>query len=116
MDTKEKYRAMLGKQVEVVIDRPIGSKHPQFNTVYETNYGYVANTLAGDGKEIDAYVLGINRTIDTFSGLCIAVIWRTDDSEHKLVVGHQALTEKTIKEQTSFIERYFQTHIEIEEL
>ena len=48
----------LGRRVTVTIDRPIGSTHPGAHFEYEVNYGYVAGTIAPDGEELDAYVLG----------------------------------------------------------
>lgn len=48
----------LGTIVDVEIDRPMGSKHPEYNYIYPINYGYIPNTKAKDGEEIDAYVLG----------------------------------------------------------
>ena len=36
----------LGKRIRVVMDRPLGTKHPEWGFVYELNYGYVPNTLA----------------------------------------------------------------------
>lgn len=61
----------LGKIVKVKIDRPLNSKHPKHGFVYEVNYGFVPDTKAPDGEEIDAYVLGVNEPIDEFSGKCI---------------------------------------------
>ena len=34
----------LGKEVSIIIDRPLGSKHPKHGFVYEVNYGYVSGT------------------------------------------------------------------------
>lgn len=48
----------LGKFVKVKIDRPLGSKHPKHNFIYPLNYGFIPNTIAGDGEEIDAYIIG----------------------------------------------------------
>ena len=32
----------IGKEVNVIIDRPLGSSHPNYpNLIYLTNYGYV---------------------------------------------------------------------------
>lgn len=66
----------LGKYVLVVIDRPKGSCHPDWNLIYEVNYGYIPNTLAPDGEELDAYVLGVDRPVNKFKGKCIAIIQR----------------------------------------
>ena len=49
----------LNKTLEIKIDRPMGSKHPKHGFIYPINYGYVPNTVSGDGEELDAYVLGV---------------------------------------------------------
>ena len=48
----------LGKDVSIIIDRPLGSKHPKHGFVYRVNYGYVPGTQSADGEELDAYYLG----------------------------------------------------------
>ena len=63
----------IGKAVSVVIDRPMGSNHPDHGHVYPVNYGYIPNTLAADGEEQDAYILGVFDPVDRFDGVCIAV-------------------------------------------
>jgi inorganic pyrophosphatase len=47
----------LGKIVTITIDRSLHSKHPKHGFVYELNYGFVPNTTAPDGEELDAYIL-----------------------------------------------------------
>lgn len=49
----------LNKDVLVKIDRKLGSKHPKHEFIYTLNYGYIPNTISGDGEELDAYVLGV---------------------------------------------------------
>lgn len=50
----------IGKEVKVIIDRPIGSSHPDYpDHIYLVNYGYVPNTVSGDGEELDCYILGV---------------------------------------------------------
>jgi inorganic pyrophosphatase len=63
----------LGKIVTIKIDRLINSKHPKYGFVYEVNYGFVPNTKAPDGEEIDAYLLGVNKSVDEFTVECIAL-------------------------------------------
>lgn len=50
----------LGKTVHATMDRPLGSPHPKHGWSYPINYGFVPNTLAADGKELDVYVLGVD--------------------------------------------------------
>lgn len=50
---------IIGKTVEVTMDRPIGARHPKHpEVVYPINYGYIAGLMGGDGEEQDVYVLG----------------------------------------------------------
>lgn len=50
---------LLGKRVQVTIDRPMYSHHPHYpDLVYPVNYGYISGILGGDGQEQDCYVLG----------------------------------------------------------
>ena len=105
-------KSYLGQWLNIVIDRPLGSKHPKYEVIYELNYGYVPNTLAGDGREQDAYLLGVSQPVENFFGFCAAVIERHDDLEDKLVLAPnkafaKTLSDTTIFEATNFIERYF---------
>jgi len=54
---KTNAKDFLGKEVKVIMDRPLGSKHPKHGFEYEANYGYVPNTISPDGEELDAYYL-----------------------------------------------------------
>ena len=36
----------LNKDVRVIIDRPMGSKHPTHGFIYPLNYGYVPEVIA----------------------------------------------------------------------
>ena len=82
----EKGRQYLGKIVKVKIDRPLGSLHPKHNFLYPLNYGYIPNTISGDGEELDAYILGEFQPLNEFTGKVIAVVERLDEDDDKLVV------------------------------
>lgn len=99
----------IGQKVNVVIDRPLGSKHPKHGFTYEVNYGYIPNTKSADGEELDAYVLGIDTPITKTTGICIAVIRRTDDDDDKLIVTQDGkdLTDSEIEKLTEFQEKWF---------
>jgi len=43
-------KQFLNTEVDFVIDRPSGSKHPKFDMIYPINYGYVPEVKAPDGK------------------------------------------------------------------
>ena len=97
-----KANDFLEKEVEVVIDRPLGSKHPKHGFVYEVNYGYIPNTISPDGEELDAYFLGIDKPVKKIKGICIAIIHRTNDNDDKLIVVPKGaeLTNEEIEKQT----------------
>lgn len=104
----------LGKEVEVVIDRPLGSKHPKHGFVYEVNYGYIPNTKAPDGEELDVYVLGVEKPIESFKGKCIAIMHRLNDDDDKLVIvpkSSESISDEKIWNATHFQEQFFQSEI-----
>ena len=76
----------VGQHVTVVIDRPFGSTHPVHGFRYEANYGYIPDTLAPDGEELDAYLLGPTQPLDHGDGTCVGIIHRLTDDDDKLVV------------------------------
>lgn len=112
-DSKIKELEYLGKELYVKIDRPIRSLHPKFHFEYELNYGFIPNTIGGDGMEIDAYIIGEEQAIKHFTGIVKAIIIRLDDDENKLVVTSKdyPLTEKEIIQKTAFQEKYFKSEI-----
>ena len=73
------------------------------------NYGFIPNTVSGDGEELDAYILGVDAPLATFTGRCIAIIHRTNDNDDKLVVvpDGQNLTNEYIEQKTAFQEQWF---------
>ena len=96
------------------IDRPLGSVHPRYpDHVYEVNYGFVPNTLAPDGAEIDAYVLGVAEPLESFKGLCLALLHRKGDEDDKLIVVPPgfAPTDDEILAATHFQEQYFEVEL-----
>ncbi len=100
----------IGKTLKVEIDRPFGSKHPKHGFIYPVNYGFIPNTVSGDGEEIDAYVLGVFEPIKEFDGVCIAIIHRTNDDDDKLVVvpEEKEYSDDQIDALIEFQERYFE--------
>ncbi len=105
--------AYIGEIVNVCIDRPLGSKHPKHGFIYPVNYGYIPNTISGDGEELDCYVLGVFEPIESFSGKCIAVIHRTNDNDDKLIIVPDGInySDDGIRALTEFQERFFESEI-----
>ncbi len=105
---------MIGKIVTVTVDRKMGTYHPEHKELYyPINYGYIEGIMASDGEEQDAYILGIDEPIDSFTGVVIAVIIRHDDIENKWVVAPKGVTysKSEIEKQVYFQESWFQFEI-----
>jgi len=71
--------AYLDKIVEVTVDRSLGSKHPKHGFEYTVNYGFLKGKKAPDGEDLDAYILGVNEAVESFTGTCIAIVHRLQD-------------------------------------
>lgn len=106
-------KEFIGKIVEVKMDRLLGTRHPKHGFMYMLNYGYIPNTISGDGEELDAYVVGVYEPIETFKGKVIAIIHRTNDDDDKLIVAPNNVnySDDAIKALTEFQERYFESII-----
>lgn len=105
---------MIGDIVKVIVDRPLGSQHPQYKeTYYPINYGFVEGIMAEDEEEQDAYILGVDVPVKEFVGKIIAIIHRDDDIEEKWVVVplNKSYTKEEIKKQVEFQEKYFKSEI-----
>ena len=100
-------RKLLGKIVTVQVDRPIGYLHGDI--LYPVNYGFVPGLVGGDGEEQDAYILGVDTPLPSFTGRVIAVIRRHNDCEDKLVVAPEGLSlhQGQIAQAVRFQEQYF---------
>ncbi len=101
---------MIGREVTVVVDRPMGSRHPKHaHILYTVNYGYIEGVLAEDGEEQDAYILGVDTPIESFCGVVVAILHRKNDVEEKWVVAPKGsvYTKEEIWRAVAFQEQYF---------
>ena len=101
---------IIGKTVTVTVDRALGTYHPKHPDIFYTvNYGYIKGKLAPDGEEQDAYILGVNVPVKSFTGKVIAVINRKNDIESKWVVAPPDcfFDKKDIEKAVYFQEQYF---------
>ena len=107
---------MIGPIVTVTVERPLGSYHHEHpDMYYPINYGYITGTMAADGEEEYAYILGMTEPVSEFTGRIIAIINREDDTEHKWVVAPDGITfsREEIAESTRFQEQYFKSTISL---
>ena len=91
---RDELTQLIGKEIKVYIDRPVGSEHN--GIVYPINYGHVKEFVAADKEFQDAYVLGVNSPIETFTGKVIGFVSRFNDIEDKLLVSNRDYTIKEI--------------------
>src|SRR5574344_96036 len=110
---KVNAKDFLGKKVSIEIDRPLGTRHPKHGFMYMLNYGFIPNTISGDGEELDAYLVGVFEPVEEFEGHVIAVIHRTNDDDDKLVVAPKDVeySDDAIRAMTEFQERFFESVI-----
>jgi phosphoglycolate phosphatase len=103
----------IGSLVEIRVDRPLGSLHPDFGFEYAINYGFVPATSSPDSEELDAYVLGVSEPVERFVGRCVAVIHRLNDDGDKLVIVPDGLqlSDADIRQMTHFQEQHFTSTI-----
>lgn len=69
--------------------------------------------MAGDGEEVDTYVIGEFEPLEVFEGYVIAIIHRLNDNEDKFVVCKEEdkYGIEQIKALTEFQKRFFKSEI-----
>lgn len=80
-------RNMLSKTVTVIIDRPYGSIHPLLQDVtYPYNYGYIKQDMQQNIEFQDAYVIGVQQPLETFTGYVAGIIYHKEDTTSRWIV------------------------------
>ena len=113
-------RDFINKQITAKIDRPKNSCHPKYKEIiYPINYGYIENTVSGDGEEIDVYVLGEDNPQEYIDCKVVAVIKRKNDNEDKLIAiasnCKKTYTKEEMAKEVYFQEKFFDSEILTEE-
>jgi inorganic pyrophosphatase len=106
--------SFLGKKVQLIFDRPLGTRHAEHGFVYELNYGYVPNTLSADGEELDAYYISERKIpLNEAAGICIAYAHRQNEEDDKLIIVKEGeeYSDEQIMELIDFQEQWFETKI-----
>ncbi|MFA7032545.1 MAG: hypothetical protein WC201_03180 [Bacilli bacterium] len=105
---------LLGKEVVIVVDRPLGSIHPiHKEVIYQVNYGYLVDAISIDGEKQYAYILGVNEPIKEYKGIVKAIIYNKNECKNNLIVcsNEQSFSKEEIKKKTFFQEQFFDTEI-----
>ena len=102
----------LGQKIKIKIDCPIGSKDPKHGFIYPVNYGHVPGVMGRDGKEHEAYLLGVFEPVKEFEGRLIAVVERYDGKEEEiLVIAPTFYNVDQVRALVEFRERLFKSYI-----
>ena len=105
----------MGRDVHIVIDRPIGYIHKKekYTLTYPINYGYIPGVLGGDGEELDVYLLGVEEPVSELDCRIIASVQRRNDVEDKLVAAPAGFTadDGEISAAVRFQEKYYDSVI-----
>ena len=109
--------SLMGKTMDIMIDRPIGHTHVTKGITlhYTINYGFLPDVTGGDGEEQDVYILGVDVPLKTFRGIIVGAIRRRDDNEDKLVAAPEGIrfSAEEIRNATWFVEKYFDSTIQV---
>ena len=103
----------IGQEIKIKVDRALGSLHPKWGFKYEVNYGFVPGVISGDNEELDAYILGVDKPLEEFTGVCIAIVHRLNDNDDKLIVVPKGttITDEEIMKKINFQEQFFKSKI-----
>ena len=115
-ERKAQVASYLGNTATICIDRPIGYVHvkEKYSLIYRINYGYIPETLGGDGEELDVYLLGVDQPVEAYTARIIAIVHRENDIEDKLVAAPVGMTfsAEEIYEAVCFQEQYYASRVE----
>ena len=91
-------KGLIGKEIDVIIDRPIGTTHPKYkDMIYSVNYGYIDGFYGGDNEYQDVYILGEDKPLNNYDKL--------------VVYNYGYLSSNEIEEAINFQEKYFKHEI-----
>ncbi len=105
----------LGKMVTVIVDRPYGSFHLQYSDVtYPCNAGYVKERIpVEDGEFQDAYIIGVEEPVESFTGVVVGIIYRKSENQSKWIVMPVGMTinHDEIIQRIGLEEQHYETRI-----
>ena len=108
-------KTYMGEEIDVVIDRPKGSRHPIYrHMVYPVHYGFVPETVTQNGQPQEVYLLGVTEPVEHLRARVIGIIHRENDVADKLVAAPEGvrLHQGEIAERVYFQEKYYKTSVD----
>ena len=110
-----RHWSRLGKTVTVIVDRPMGSTHPDRpDLVYPINCGYPKDLSIPGEERLGVYVLGVSHPVSVFTGRVIALLFRENGEGVRWVVAPQGreYDQARIYSEVWFRERDFKSTME----
>ena len=92
----------IGMEVNVKVDRPLGTKHPKDGFMYMLNCGYISDN---DGEKLDVYLLGEFEPVEECRGKVIAVIHRINSNKLVVSANGKDYSDDAIRALTEFQEK-----------
>ena len=86
-----------------------------YSLTYPVNYGYIPGVFSDDGEELDVYLLGVDEPVKEYTAKIIAVAFRRNDNEDKLIAVPENMnfTKEEIQNAIRFQEQFFDSCIEM---
>jgi|LAHS01.1.fsa_nt_gb GNAT superfamily N-acetyltransferase len=106
-------KEMLGKSVTVTVDHPYGSFHPTIaDAIYPVNFGYVSAPVACNDGMQDAWVIGPQEPVETFTGVVAGIVYhKNGDSRWIVIQQGMMVNHEQIINLIGFEEQYYETKI-----
>lgn len=103
----------IDQTVRIEIPKNITRKEKNVNAQFPINFGVIPDVLDGEGKKLECYIVGTDKINNEFTGKCIAVLHKFDNTEDKLIVtqNDKNFSDSEIREILKFQEKNYLNEI-----
>ncbi len=104
----------LGKTVHIHVDHEYGSFHPHIaDMTYPVNAGYVEEIFQQTGEFQDAYIVGVQEPLETFTGVVSGIIYHQEDSSAYFIVSRVGakIDHDEVIQAVGFEQQFYRTRI-----
>ncbi|MNT24200.1 hypothetical protein D3C72_1596630 [compost metagenome] len=104
---------LIDQTVRIEIPKSVMKKDKNIGTSFPINFGVIPDVLDGDGKKLECYIVGTENIKNEFTGKCIAVLHKFDNTEDKLIVtqSDKNFSDNEIREILKFQEKNYLNEI-----